>query len=299
LAADIFPKLVYGEHILAQSAIGDIDVIEKITIDNLRAYYENAIVPSVAAYHAAGAVSIDEVTASLAGIAERWQGDDVPFPEAPEWDSRRAGVYFLDIPNSPQSRLTIGRLAVAESDPDFYPATVMNFRLGGGGFASELMQVLREGKGYTYGVSSRFAGTEFPGPFSIGSGVRSNITFEALDLIKGILEHHGPDFDEEDLAGTKSYLIKANASAFETLGAKLGVLADMSSYGFPADYVLQREAIVQNMTIERVQELASQYLDPTDMVWLVVGDARTQRARLRALGLGNPIMVDRDGERMR
>ena len=299
LAADIFPKLVYGDHILAQSPIGHIDVIDEITIDDLKSYYESAIVPSVAAFHAAGAVNIDDVTASLAGIAERWQGGNVSFPEAPEWDSRRAGVYFLDIPNSPQSRLTIGRLAVAESDPDFYPATVMNFRLGGGGFASELMQVLREGKGYTYGVSSRFAGTEFPGPFSIGSGVRSNITLEALDLIKGILERHGPDFDDEDLAGTKSYLIKANASAFETLGAKLGILADMSAYGFPADYVLQRESIVQNMTIERVQELADQYLDPTDMVWLVVGDARTQRARLRALGLGNPVLIDRDGERTR
>jgi zinc protease len=235
----------------------------------------------------------------LAGISERWQSAEVSFPEAPEWDSRRAGVYFLDMPNSAQSRLTIGKLALAESDPDFYPATVMNFRLGGGGFASELMQVLREGKGYTYGVSSRFSGTRFPGPFSIGSGVRSNITLEALDLIKGILERHGPDFDDEDLAATKSYLIKANAGAFETLGAKLGMLADMSSYGFPADYVLQREQIVRDMTIERIQELADRFLDPTDMVWLVVGDARTQRPRLRALGLGDPITIDRNGERIR
>jgi zinc protease len=299
LAADIFPKLIYGDHILAQSPIGDIDVIDDITIDDLKSYYESAIVPSVASYHAAGAVNIDDVTGSLTGIAERWEGGDVTFPAAPEWNSDRAGVYFLDIPNSAQSRLTIGKLALAESDSEFYPATVMNFRLGGGGFASELMQVLREGKGYTYGVSSRFAGTEFPGPFTIGSGVRSNITFEALDLIKGILEHHGPDFDDEDLAGTKSYLIKANAGAFETLGAKLGMLADMSAYEFPADYVLQREEIVQNMTIERIQGLAGQFLDPADMVWFVVGDARTQRARLRALGLGNPIMIGRNGERTR
>jgi zinc protease len=77
------------------------------------------------------------------------------------------------------------------------------------------------------------------------------------------------------------------------------MLADMSAYGFPADYVLQREAIVQNMTIERIQELADQYLDTSNLVWLVVGDARTQRARLRSLGLGNPIVIDRQGERAR
>ncbi|UCG85749.1 MAG: insulinase family protein [Gemmatimonadota bacterium] len=299
LASDIFQKLVYDDHILAQSPIGDMAVIDEITIEDLQAYYERALVPGVAAFHAAGAVTLGDVTASLAGIAERWQGGEVSFPEAPEWNTSRAGLYFLDVPNAAQSRLMIGRLALAESDPDFYPATVMNFRLGGGGFASDLTQVLREGKGYTYGIGSRFSGTEFPGPFSISSGVRSNITLEALELIKDIVERHGAEYDEEDLAATKSFLIKANARAFETLGAKLGMLADMSAYGFPADYVIQREAIVQNMTIERIQELADRYLDTSDMVWLVVGDGRTQRARLRSLGLGNPIAISREGERVR
>ncbi|UCD23444.1 MAG: insulinase family protein [Gemmatimonadota bacterium] len=299
LASDIFQKLIYGDHILAQSSIGNIGAIDEITLDDLQAYYQNAIVPGVAAFHAVGAITLEEATASLTGIAERWQGGSVAFPTAPTWNSNRAGLYFLDIPNSAQSRLTIGRLALAAPDPDYYPATVMNFRLGGGGFASDLTQVLREGKGYTYGIGSRFSGTEFPGPFSISSGVRSNITLEALELIKDIVERHGPEFDEEDLAATKGFLIKANARAFETLGAKLNMLGNMSAYGFPADYVLQRETIVENMTIERIQQLADQYLDTNDMVWLVVGDARTQRARLRALGLGTPIVINRDGERVR
>ena len=204
----------------------------------------------------------------------------------------------MDVPDAAQSRLLIGQLALAESDADYYPATVMNFRLGGGGFASDLQQVLREGKGYTYGIGSRFSGTEFPGPFSISSGVRSNVTFESLELIKDILERHGPEFDEEDLEATKSFLIKNNAQAFETLGAKLGVLADMSAYGFPADYVLRQEAIVRDMTIERVRTLADRYIDPTNMVWLVVGDARTQKARLGSLNLGSPIEIDREGNRL-
>ena len=47
------------------------------------------------------------------------------------------------------------------------------------------------------------------------------------------------------------------------------------------------------MTIERIQALAAQYLDPSRMVWLVVGDARTQKDQLGALGLGEPVMLDR------
>ena len=117
-------------------------------------------------------------------------------------------------------------------------------------------------------------------------------------LIKEILERHGPEFDQEDLAVTQGFLIKNNAGAFETLGAKLGLLGAMSGYGFDADYVLQREAIVNDMTIERVQELADQYLDPDQMIWLVVGDAATQRDRLESLGLGDAIDLDRSGQRV-
>ena len=84
----------------------------------------------------------------------------------------------------------------------------------------------------------------------------------------------------------------------QLITAKLGILAAMSGYGFDADYVLQREAVVNDMTIERIQELAHQYMDPHNMVWLVVGDAATQRDRLEALGLGEPIDVDRSGERV-
>ncbi len=299
IATDVFARLVYGDHILARNPLGELSSIDDIGITDLQAYYESAVVPSVAAFHAAGAVTMDEILASLSGIAERWKGGNVMFPEAPTWSGDRAGLYFVDVPNSAQSRLVIGSLALAQTDLDFYPATVMNFRLGGGGFASDLTQVLREGKGYTYGIGSGFSGTEFPGPFRISSGVRSNVTFESLELIKDIVERHGPEFDQKDLDATQGFLLKSNARAFETLGAKVGMLADISGYGFPTDYVLQREAIVRGMTIERIQELTATYLHPGNMVWLVVGDARTQRDRLHALELGNPIPVDRAGERIR
>lgn len=295
VAADTFRALVYDAHILGANPSGDLATLDDVTLDDLKAYYARALVPSAAAFHAAGAVSIEEAEASLTGIAERWQGAEPEFPAPPVWDASRAGLYFVDVPGAAQSRLQIGYLALAETDDDFYPATVMNFRLGGGGFASDLMQVLREGKGYTYGIFSAFNGSVLRGPFFISSGVRSNVTLESLQLIKELIERHGPEFDEEDLAVTRSFLIKNNARAFETLRAKLGILAAMSSYGFEADYVLEREVIVEAMTIERIRELAAEHLDPSGMVWLVVGDAATQMERLEALGLGEPKLIGRAG----
>ena len=295
IAGDVFNKLLYGDHILAANPLGTEEGLRQIGIPDLQAYHSRSLVPSLAAFHVAGAVSQDEVMSALSGIQQRWAGQAPALPDPPAWDPSRAGLYFVDVPNASQSVLNIGYLALRETDEDFWPATVNNFRLGGGGFASDLLQVLREGKGYTYGIGSAFRGTTVPGPFVISSSVRSNVTFESLELIKQIVERHGPDFDEEDLEATKSFLLRSNAGAFETLGAKLGVLSDMSLYGFPADYVLQREAVVRSFTIDEARRLSSRYFDPSQMIWLVVGDARTQRGRLAPLGLGAPRTLDREG----
>lgn len=295
VAANAFRRLVYGEHILAMNPMGTPESVAAASLDDLRAYHAAALVPRGASLLVAGAVTPQDVGAAVEGLASRWSGNAVSLPTPPQWSQDRAGLYFLDVPGAAQSVLSIGFLAMPESDPDFYPATVMNFRLGGGGFASELTQVLREQRGYTYGVRSGFGGGAQPGPFSITTSVRSNATFESLELIRDILTAHGPGFGADDLEATQGYLLRSNAMAFETLGAKLGIMRAMSDHGFGADFVLQREAVVRAMTVEDIQGLAARFLDPRGMVWLVVGDAATQRSRLGALGLGAPVAVDREG----
>ena len=295
VASQAFDRLLYGDHTLAESSVGTLDGVGALTLDDLRAYHASALVPGAAAFLVAGAVSPDDAIAPLAALAERWQDRPAPgLPDPPVWSEDRAGLYFIDVPGAAQSVVNVGRLALARTDDDYHPATVMNFRLGGGGFASDLTQVLREGKGYTYGAGSGFRGGHYPGPFSVSSSVRSNVTLESLEIIRDMLETYGPTFDDEDLEATRGYLLRANARAFETLGAKLGVVRAVSDYGFAPDYVLRQEQTVRDMTVERVRELAARYLGG-DMIWLVVGDAATQMGRLEALGLGTPVLLDRSG----
>ncbi|WP_420633393.1 M16 family metallopeptidase [Candidatus Palauibacter sp.] len=293
IARDVMTRLLYGDHILGSSAAGTVEGVEVLGLDDARAYYERALTPARAVVHVAGAVTADEVAVALEGIGARWSGGAPELPTDPAAQASSPGLYFVDVPNATQSVLQVGYLALAETDPDFWPAQVANFRLGGGGFASDLTQILREGKGYTYGVGSGFRGTKLRGPFLISSSVRSNVTYESLEIIRDLLDSYGPEFDEEDLAATKSFLLKTNAGAFETLGNKLGILADMSAYGFPADYLLRRESVVREMTVERIRELAGEHLDRDRFIWLVVGDARTQFDRLSELGIGEPVLLDR------
>lgn len=294
IADNQFYELLYGKgHILAHNPMGTEDSVNAITITDLKEYYQRYISPSVANFHVVGAVDANTVEKSLISLNKTWSTKPVTLPELTAPDRpEQSTVYFYDVPGAKQSVLRIGYLAMAETEPEFYPASVMNYKLGGGGFASRFMQMLREGKGYTYGIYSRFTGSDLVGPFTIESGVRTNVTYESVALIKEIMADYPSTFTEDDLANTKSYFIKSAAREFETAGAKLSMLEKISQYGWQADYVKQRQALVQDMTIAEIQSLASEYADPAKMIWLIVGDAESQLSRLEQLGFGRPVLLN-------
>lgn len=294
IATNEFNTLLYGDgHIFSFSTLGTEESVQAITMEDLRQYYEANVAPELAVMHVTGAMSQRDLSRSLNSLNSRWtsRGAEVATPDMPA-PLAESQVYFYDVPNASQSVLRIGYLSMAETHEDYYPANVMNYILGGGGFASRLTQELREGRGYTYGIRSGFSGSDLQGPFTISSGVRSNVTLEAADLIREILAEYPETFSSEDLENTKSFLLKSNARAFETPGAKLGILRTMSSYGWSAGYLKEREQIVENINLEEIRDLARQYANPDRMVYLVVGDARTQLPRLSALGFGDPILLN-------
>ncbi|MFD1064086.1 M16 family metallopeptidase [Winogradskyella litorisediminis] len=294
IAANEYAKLLYGkDHILAQNNQGTEASVESITIEDLKSYYNTNLTPKLASLNVVGDISQEKVISNLETINKKWEAKDVTIPELPEVKTpNKSTVYFYDVPNAKQSQLRFGYPGPKATDDDYYAATVMNYRLGGGGFASQLTQQLREGKGYTYGIRSSFSGDELTGDFQISSGVRTNVTYESAALIKEILENYAKDFDSTDLEVTKGYTIKSNARAFETLGAKLRMLSNISELGYDDDYAKQREAIVKSLTVEDIKGLAGKYLNPDQMIYLVVGDAKTQLDKLEKLGFGKPVLLN-------
>ena len=295
IARNEFKKLIYGtESILSNNRIGNENSVNSITIDDLKNYYAKNMAPSVADFQIVGSISKTDVTNSLATLNKNWEAKKVTVPKITTTNTVASSkIYFYDVPGAKQSVIRIGYPALAATDADFYPVQIMNYRLGGGGFASQLTQELREGKGYTYGINSSFNGSVNKGPFTISSGVRSNVTFESVSLIKEIVAQYGKNFNENDLEVTKGYLIKSNARAFETLSSKLEMLYDISNYKYSDDYAKQQENIVKKITIGELKKLSDTYLNADKMIYLVVGDAETQLKKLEQIGFGAPILLNK------
>ena len=294
IAGNEFSKLIYGNnHILSYNSMGAAESVQSITMGDLKVFYEKNISPSIARMIIVGDIDQITVKRSLTNLESKWLAKNVTIPEysVPERPAKST-VYFYDVPDAKQSVIRFGYPAMSVTDDDYYPAEVMNYILGGGGFASILMQELRESKGYTYGIYSTFQGTNIPGPFLIDSRVRTNVTLEAAELVQQILKDFGKNYSDLDLETTKNYLLKSNARAFETLNAKLNMLNNISSYNWPYDYVNQREKIVRDMTVEKIKLLSSKYLNADKMIYLFVGDANTQMNRLNKLGYGDPVQLN-------
>jgi len=151
IAQNQYNELLYGkENIRSRNILGTSASVNSITMDDLKNYYTNYISPSVTRIQVVGALDKTKITAALTDLVTKWKSKKV---EIPAWavakENTKAKVYFYDVPDAKQSVLRFGYPALSVTDADYYPATVMNYILGGGGFASRLTQQLREGKGYT------------------------------------------------------------------------------------------------------------------------------------------------------
>ena len=299
LAFNALNKKLYGEdHPSATPLGGTTDSVESITMSDLKAYFNANISPKVAHFHIVGNINENEAVKVLSNFNKKWQGESVEIPIVEMVDApSKPIVYFIDIPDAKQSAITVGTLTVPGADPMLYPLNVANNRLGGG-MEARLMRTLRLEKGYTYGAGSFLRSNKFQTPFYAYSQVRTNVTLESLIIFRDLITNYSSTYFQDDLDVTKNKLIKSNALRFETLGSLINMLDNISKYNLPTDYIANEQNILTNMTVQDIQELSSKYLNGQNMIYVVAGDAKTQLELIKNLGFGEPIILDRDGNKL-
>lgn len=296
VASNVFNKLIYGsQNILSYNTLGTEESVSSITIDDLKNFYKNYFVPNLSSITIAGNIGEDDAVSTFQSLELKWAKKEVSFPVYPDpAEPRVASSYFVDFPDAKQSVIMIGSPGLKYTDKDFYPMNVVNYKLGGS-FNSYVNMILREEKGYTYGARTSFSGSLYPGYFLASSNVRSNATYESVQIFVDEMNKYRNGIPDKDLEFTKNALIRSDARAFETLNALLGMLKNIATYSLPFDYVKQREEIVRTMTLEEHKQLARKYIDPNIMTYVIVGDAKTQLEQIKKLGVGNPVLLDKDG----
>ena len=296
IASNAYMKLIYGEsHVSGMPTGGIKRTVNNIKLEDIKAFYNNNMSPKNASFHLVGAVPQQQVEDALKLLTD-WQGKVITMPQQPKTVSvKKPKLYFIDLPNAKQSVIYVGKTVVDGFDEDFYPIQFANNRLGGG-MSARLAQTLRIQKGYTYGAYSYLQASNYQSPFIAASQVRTNVTLESLQIFKDLIGNYQSTYLDEDLAVSKNMIIKGNSRRFETLNKLLGMLQTMSLYQLPDNYIEDQQNYVNSVGINQVHQTINQFLDEQSMIYLVVGDAKTQLSRMKELGYGDPILLDIDGE---
>jgi zinc protease len=265
-------QLVFNKHPYANPTSGTVASVSAITPDDLRAYVKKNFargtlkVAAVGDIDAAGLSAIlDDVFGDLPEKAELTPVSDF------KW-SMNATQKIVEMPN-PQSVAIFGFDGLLRKDPDFIPAYILNYVIGGGGFASKLMQEVREKRGLCYSVYSYLYPLKHAGLFLGGVATENKAVSESMNVIKSELNRVATNgITEAELKAAKDFLIGSFALRFDTSSKIAAQLLAIQLDDLGIDYIQRRNSEIEAITVADVQRAAKRLVDTQNLVVTVVGN---------------------------
>jgi zinc protease len=287
VASQIYSRLLYGdEHIYSVPTSGLEETVSRITVEDVRAFYESYMSPEITEVVVVGDISEEEALSSLAFL-NNWETKNVEIPDLPEpKPGDYTKVYLMDKVGAPQSEIRIGYVSDMTYDAtgEYFKTSLMNYSLGGA-FNSRINLNLREDKGWTYGARSGFSGNDRGSQFTASAGIKASATDSAVvEFIKEIKGFQENGITDDELNFMRNSIGQRDARRYETPFQKAGFLGNIIRYDLDGSYVDKQAEIIQNITREEINALSKKYLNTDNAYILVVGDGASNRDKLKALG---------------
>ncbi len=259
--------------------------LDKITRDALMEHYKKYYVPSGEWAGIAGDISPKDAVAKLSKALAGWKGGPIehlklPFPA----QVAEKKVYLVPRPNSVQTYLVAANHAIDRKSLDYVDCQVMN-RILGAGPTSRLFRILREEKGYTYGIYSGFSASRYLNHFTATTSVRTEVTEPALtDLLAQFGEIRDKTVPADELADAKSAIVASFVLGLERSDSVLSRWLEQREYDLPEDYWDTYAQKVMAVTAADVQRVARKYVPLDNVQIIAVGDAAKIRDLLKKFG---------------
>jgi predicted Zn-dependent peptidase len=282
LANREFRKALFGRHPYARTSETEASLaaIDKAKLD---AFHRDHYRPNNAFLIVVGDVDPAAIGAAVDKAFGGWaKGDVAPatFPAPPALTGRH--VYFVQRPNSIQSSIALGNIAVKRGDPRWFELTLAN-TIYGGAFNSRIVRNIREEKGYTYSPGSALTGFADAGFYRFTADVRNEVTGPALtEVFKEIDKFRSEGSDGGELQGAKSYVRGLFPIQTMTQAGLANTLNNVYVFGLPKDYPETFRAKIAAVTPEQLKSGAQSLLGSDNSVIVIVGDWAKVKDQLAA-----------------
>jgi zinc protease len=294
LANRTFRAALFGQHPYARTSETEAS-LKAMDRAKLVAFHRDHYRPNNAFLLIVGAVEPDATFAMVEKAFGAWARGDVT---APAFASPPALVgrhlYFVQRPNSIQSSIALGNMAVKRSDPRWYELTLAN-TIYGGAFNSRIVRNIREEKGYTYSPQSTLTGFSNAGFYRFAADVRNEVTGPTLtEVFKEIDKLRADGSDGAELQGAKSYLRGIFPIQTATQTGLSATLNNVYVFGLPKDYPETFRAKIAAVTPEQVKSAAATLFGSENSLIAIVGDYAKVKDQLA--GFKDITFLDADGK---
>lgn len=284
VALAAFNQLIFGkEHPYGRSGSGTEASLKSLAVQRLKDFHREYVTPANSFLVVVGDIDKKGLEQRLGKALSGWRGGQPQSKEIPPPPARKGfAIYLADKPGAAQSALRFGHPGVSRKTEAEYPLEVMNTILGAS-FTSRLNQNIREEHGYAYGARSFFWQPRYQGYFLAFADVQSDVTAPAIrEFLKELRAIR--EVSEAEVEKARNYQALSFPGEFQDVESIAANLSDVIFYGLPEDYLNRHVEKLLAVTEEQVETAARQYIDPDNMILVVVGDRALIAEEVEALG---------------
>lgn len=270
---------------------GTSQTISSLTAEDLRARHRE-LGPDGGTVVLAGDLSrVPDVVGALEATLGTWTGSGrssaAPGPARRADDAARA--VLVARPGLAQTELYLGRPGPDRRTPHGWGTYQALGMLLGGAPHARIDRVLREERGYTYGIRAGFRPRSVGGLCVVGGSVRADATAPALEELVGILAVPGADFTVEEVRSAADFVAMTAPGRYATADAIADELVSLADDGLDHATVTRTLDQLRTLGPEQVGRAWDEVRQGPGWTVVVVGDPQHEAA-LAGLGLG-PVSV--------
>ncbi len=266
----LFKKL-FPNHPYGRPSDGTEDTVNVIKIADMKIFVEQRLARNNLIVSVIGDITeanlktlLDQTFGALPAKAAPWDVAEI----APDATKK---TIVVDKP-IPQSVITFAQPGIKRNHPDFFPAYVMNYVLGGGGFESRLYEEVREKRGLAYSAYSYLAPMNHAGIIIGGAGTANARTGETVTVLQNEwAKMNKSGLNERELIDAKTYLTGSYPLQFSSSGRIAGMMTGIQLEELGLGYIKKRNGLIEAVTLKDVNRVAANLLDPNKITMVVVG----------------------------
>ena len=279
-----FSKVIYGETSPYARTI-EYETLDNISREDAIAFYQTYVRPENIILGIVGDFDSEAMIERIENAFGDWQVDtSPPALESPvATQAFDSGIFAINRPQQTQSNILLGHIGGKFDSPDYPTLSVLNGVLNG--FGGRLFNEVRSRQGLAYSVYASWSPSyDYDGMFIAGGQTQTDNTVPFIESVTNEIKKLRNELvTEQELANAKESILNSFVFNFQNASQTLSRLIRYEYFDYPEDFIFEYQDKIQNTTRQDIKLVAQEYLQPSQIVTLVVGNVEGMNPPLNSL----------------